>query len=126
MNTGISTAGKRFSSQAKHRWVNHDGSGIYWGKHDKRLLDLADNLPLLNDKKAFIFSTSGLRAGRVFNRKLKRKLREKGLSIIGEFSCRGFDTAGALRLIGGLHKGRPDEKDLEAAAKFAEGLQDKI
>ena len=91
------------------------GSGIYWGKHDKRLLDLADNLPLLNDKKAFIFSTSGLRAGRVFNRKLKRKLREKGLSIIGEFSCRGFDTAGPLRLIGGLHKGRPDEKDLEVA-----------
>jgi flavodoxin len=35
------------------------GSGIYKGKHDKKLLALADNLPMLNGKSVFIFSTSG-------------------------------------------------------------------
>jgi len=32
------------------------GSGIYGAKHHKYLLDLADRLPQVTDKKAFIFS----------------------------------------------------------------------
>jgi len=35
------------------------GSGIYDTKHHKVLLDFADKLPLVTNKKAFIFSTSG-------------------------------------------------------------------
>ncbi len=101
------------------------GSGIYWGKHDRKLLDLVSNLPQVKDKKAFIFSTSGLSVGRVFNRRLRRKLLEKGFTIIDEFSCKGFDIIGPLKLIGGINKGRPNDKDLEAAAKFAKELQDK-
>jgi len=31
------------------------GSGIYFGKHHKVLLDFADRLPVLRNKKAFIF-----------------------------------------------------------------------
>lgn len=101
------------------------GSGIYWGKHDKALLDLVGTLPLVNNKKAFIFSTSGIREGRFinnFNRQLKRKLLAKGFTISGVFSCRGFDTVGPLKLIGGIRKGRPNEQDLEAAANFAKEL----
>jgi flavodoxin len=104
------------------------GSGIYWGSHDKRLLDLVGTLPLVNNKRAFIFSTCGIREGRVlnnFNRRLKRKLLEKGFIITGDFSCRGFDTIGPLILIGVLNKGRLNENDLEAAAHFAKGLQAK-
>jgi len=104
------------------------GSGIYFGKHDKSLLALVDNLPVLENKKAFIFSTSGIRKIRFihdFTRTLKEKLRKKGFPIIGEFSCRGFDTYGASKIIGGLHKGRPDEKDLKLAENFASGLKDR-
>jgi flavodoxin len=104
------------------------GSGIYWGHHDKRLLDLVGTLPLVNNKKAFIFSTSGIRENRVlndFNRRLKRKLLEKEFITIGDFSCRGFDTVGPLILIGRIHKGRSNENDLEGAADFAKGLQAK-
>src|SRR5660397_236652 len=36
------------------------GSGIYGAKHHKYLLDLADKLPQAANKKAFIFSTSGI------------------------------------------------------------------
>ena len=35
------------------------GSGISFGNHYKELLDLVDKLPAVNNKKAFIFSTSG-------------------------------------------------------------------
>ena len=34
------------------------GSGIYDEKHHESLLELADKLPQVTDKKAFIFSTS--------------------------------------------------------------------
>ena len=36
------------------------GARIDSGKHYKPLLDLADSLPQVNNKKAFIFSTSGM------------------------------------------------------------------
>ncbi len=35
------------------------GSGIYFGKHHKVLLEFADKIPQVSNKKAFIFSTSG-------------------------------------------------------------------
>jgi len=60
-----------------------------------------------------------------FDKPLKEKLLEKGLNVIGEFSCRGFDTSQAAKVIGGLHKGRPNEEDLKQAENFAKSLKDK-
>lgn len=102
------------------------GSGIYFGKHHKNLLDFVDKLPMLRNKKAFIFSTSGLRKIwfiHNFDKPLKERLQRKGFDIIGEFSCRGLDTYRATKLVGGINKGRPDAKDLKQAGDFARGLK---
>jgi len=102
------------------------GSGIYFGKHHESLLDFVDNLPMLRNKKAFIFSTSGLRKIRFihnFDNPLKEKLQRKGFDVIGEFSCRGLDTYRATKLVGGVNKGRPNAKDLKQAEDFASGLK---
>jgi len=61
-----------------------------------------------------------------FNRKIKEKLTEKGFDILGEFSCRGFNTYGPFRYIGGINKGRPDEKDFKKAEEFAKDLKDVV
>jgi len=102
------------------------GSGIYFGKHHKSLLDFVDKLPMLKNKKAFIFSTSGLRKISFvhnFDKPLSKKLQRKGFDIIGEFSCRGLDTYRATKLVGGINKGRPDAKDLKQAEDFAKSLK---
>jgi flavodoxin len=102
------------------------GSGIYFGKHHKSLLDFVDMLPMLRNKKAFIFSTSGLRKIQFihnFDKPLKEKLQRKGFDIIGEFSCRGLDTYRVTRLVGGVNKGRPNAEDLKQAEDFASGLK---
>jgi len=102
------------------------GSGIYFGEHHESLLDFVDKLPVLKNKKAFIFSTSGLRKIRFihdFDKPLRKKLQRKGFDIIGEFSCRGLDTYRATKLVGGVNKGRPDAKDLKQAEDFASGLK---
>jgi len=98
------------------------GSGIAFGKHYQRLLEFVDVLPALH-AKTFIFSTRGSPRGGSYHSTLKSKLGEKGLTVVGEFSCRGFDTYGPMKLIGGIAKGRPNEQDLRDAKKFAESLK---
>jgi flavodoxin len=102
------------------------GSGIYFGRHHESLLDFVEKLPMLRNKKALIFSTSGLRKiwfFHDFDKPLEERLRRKGLDIIGEFSCRGLDTYRAAKLVGGVNKGRPNVKDLKRAEDFARGLK---
>jgi flavodoxin len=103
------------------------GSGIYFGKHHESLLDFADSLPMVRNRRAFIFSTSGLRKipfVHDFDKPLRRRLQRKGFDIIGEFSCRGLDTYRATRLVGGVNKGRPNAEDLKQAEDFATDLRD--
>ena len=99
------------------------GSGISFGSHYKPLLDFASKLPVVTDKKAFIFSTSGQTGnGAKFHRKLRETLESKGFSIAGEFNCAGFDTYGFLKIVGGIQKGHPDQEDLKQAEDFAKSL----
>jgi flavodoxin len=110
------------------------GSGIYGGKHHESLLDLADKLPQVTNRKAFIFSTCGVPetvAGRKYieeyavtsHAALREKLQAKGYLIIDEFICAGFNTNSFLKLFGGLNKGRPNAEDLKHAEEFAENLK---
>jgi flavodoxin len=97
------------------------GSGIYFGKHHKSILELIDTLPAMNIN-AFIYSTRGGTPTWLNHRKLRKKLLEKGFKIIGEFSCRGYDTVGPLKYIGGINKRRPNKVDFKKAENFAMGL----
>ncbi|MBN2095527.1 MAG: flavodoxin family protein [Candidatus Aenigmarchaeota archaeon] len=104
------------------------GSGIYAGRHGKGLFKFVENLPKLKGKRAFIFSTStwGESSIEKHHGALRKKLEEKGFRIVGEFACKGFNHWGPFKLIGGMNKGHPDEKDLAAAGEFAEGLATKL
>jgi flavodoxin len=113
------------------------GSGIDSGRHYKELLDFADSLPRVTDRKAFIFSTCGMPVfvgGRdsvaqyavKSHSALREKLTSNGYTIIGEFSCAGHNTNSFLKLFGGLNKGRPNAEDLGDAEEFALSLKTKI
>lgn len=97
------------------------GSGIYNGKLHKNVLDLIDKLPTLSNKKAFVFSTSGQGKAK-YNNTIEQKLKEKGFEVVGSFACKGYDTFGPFKLIGGIAKGRPNENDIQKAKEFAEKL----
>jgi flavodoxin len=101
------------------------GSGIYFGKHHAALLDAVAKLPLGDGKPVFVFSTSG-RGMRRDHAALRQRLQAKGYRIIGEFACKGWDTYSVLRLVGGINKGRPNNRDLEDAWAFARDVAEKI
>ncbi len=108
------------------------GSGIYSYQHHESLLDLVGRLPQVNNRKAFIFSTTGtpisfgrsaLEKALEQHKSLREKLQSKGYSIVNEFTCAGFNTNSFLKYFGGINKGRPNAKDLKNAEEFAENLK---
>ncbi|WAC05315.1 MAG: flavodoxin family protein [Methanoregula sp.] len=109
------------------------GSGIYGATFDPSVLKLADRLPQVTGKKAFLFSTYGAPAfvaNREFIEKnheqIRKKLHVKGYTVIGEFGCAGWNTNSFLKFFGGLNKGRPDAQDLRNAEDFARDLKEKV
>jgi len=101
------------------------GSGIYGAKHHESLLDLADKLPQVSNRAAFIFSTSAIMGKSKIaedHSELREKLESKGYTIIDEFACKGFNTNSFLRFFGGMNKGRPNKKDLKKAEDFAKKM----
>ena len=105
------------------------GSGIYSAKHHETLLDLAEKLPQINNREAFIFSTSAI-MGKAKVAKdhstLREKLESKGYMIVDEFACKGFNTNSFLKYFGGMNKGRPNAEDLKAAEEFAQKLKQNL
>ncbi|MCP4761586.1 MAG: flavodoxin [archaeon] len=100
------------------------GSGIYGENHHKSLLNLADKLHQVNDKKAFIFSTSGtIWELPKKHSALKKKLQAKGYIIVDEFNCKGFNTNSFLKRFGGMNKGRPNAEDIRNAKNLAQNLK---
>jgi flavodoxin len=105
------------------------GSGIYSAKHDESLLELADSLLQVTDKKVFLFSTAGITGKSKASKDhttLREKLESKGYIIVDEFQCKGFNTNSFLKLFGGMNKGRPNAKDLKNAKEFAQKIKKNI
>ena len=95
-------------------------SGIYFGRFHETVLRYAEQyLPQWKD--VFLVSTYGA-PGRHHLDAIRAVVRAKGCPVLGEFGCRGWDTFGPFRLVGGLAKGHPDEEDLRQAAEFFRGL----
>jgi len=105
------------------------GSGIYDAKHHNTILELADKLPQVTEKKAFIFSTSAIMGKDKVAKDhllLRKKLQSKGYTIIDEFACKGFNTNSFMKYLGGMNKGRPNAEDLMHAEEFAQKLMQNI
>jgi flavodoxin len=102
------------------------GAGIDSGKHYKVLLDLADKMPHVDNKNAFIFSTAGVTGKKKLvkdHSTLRQKLNSKGYTIVDEFQCKGFNTNLFLKYFGGMNKGKPNAEDLKHAEEFAQNLK---
>jgi len=94
-------------------------SGIFYFKFAKPVDKLFEQALVSSVQKLFFIYTAGaVNAG--FEKTWRKKTEQNGKICMGIFGCKGFDTFGPLKLIGGLNKGRPNEKDFKNAIDFFE------
>jgi flavodoxin len=99
------------------------GAGIAGGKHYPKMLKYVEKLPNVQNKKAFIFSTSGTFSGKLmskYHEALRNLLLKKGFVIVNEFGCKGSYATKLFKLK--FNKGRPNADDIKNAEIFAEKL----
>ena len=98
-------------------------SGIAFGKYYPQMLSFMEkNLP--EGKKVFFMHTAGA-PGEGQCAAAKAIADARRCECLGVFCCRGFDTFGPFKLVGGIAKGHPDADDLKAAAEFYAGIEEK-
>lgn len=124
----ILDADLRTPSQLKPEDLKHYdliglASGTIYGMLHRSILEFISHIDL-PDKKYFIITTSGMamKGKNDSVGKAQRLLEGAGKKVIGTFDCRGWDSWGPLKLIGGIKKKHPTPDDIKAAKKFAHFL----
>ena len=97
-------------------------SGIYYSKfHDTVVHYAAQYLP--EGKETFFVCTHGSTdCPEKYYAAITEAVKAKNCPILGTFSCRGYDTFGPFKLIGGMAKSHPDADDLQRARAFIQAL----
>ena len=95
-------------------------SGIYYGKFAEQVLNFAKvNLP--TGKDVFFIATAGNPTKNCFN-SIAEVTESKHCKELGRYICKGFDTYGPFKLVGGLQKGHPTDEEIQAAVDFYKAL----
>ncbi|MCI2105792.1 MAG: flavodoxin family protein [Intestinimonas sp.] len=91
-------------------------SGIYYGKfHDNVTSFARQYLPEGKDV-FFIYTCGSKRDG--YTKVIAEAVTAKRANILGEYGCRGYDTFGPFKLVGGIAKGHPNADELQKAREF--------
>ncbi len=108
--------------------VNLDGydligfaSGIYMSEFGKPIRRFVEERGDLSGKNCFTLYTCGALKGD-YAGAFEDLLRATGANVTAGWHCRGFDTYGPFKLVGGIAKGRPNKEDLAGAVKYVEKL----
>lgn len=99
-------------------------SGIYFSSFHEKIKDYISSTEFASNQKIFLVSTCGIPIGD-YGKEVKNLLAKKGVSCVGCFQCRGYDTYGFFGKIGGIAKKHPNHKDLAKAQKFAKAMAQK-
>ena len=95
-------------------------SGIDFGKFYDEIEKFAkENLPA-NKQVFFLYTCAMERKG--FTNSMKEIAMEKESFILGEYGCKGYNTYGPWKVIGGMNKNHPTEEEIVSAIDFFEGL----
>ena len=91
-------------------------SGIYGFEVHRAAVEFARQY-LPQGKPVFFVCTYGGATG-TGDKAFRRIAEDKGCPVLGAFACKGFDTFGPFKLVGGIAKGHPNTEDLQNARAF--------
>ena len=95
-------------------------SGIYYTKFAEQVLTFAKvNLP--PQKDVIYLATAGNPIKVNFN-SIAEVAESKQCNELGRFQCKGYDTFGPFKLVGGIQKGHPTDDEIVEAVEFYKNL----
>ncbi len=103
----------------KYRAVGF-ASGVYGSKLHRSLFDFLGGNPAL-PKRTFVLYTCGS-GGKKYADSFAARLKERGLTVEGIYSCKGYDTFGPFKLVGGISKGHPSQAELDGGVRFVKEI----
>ena len=96
-------------------------SGIDFGRfYEPVERFLRNNLPE-NKPVFFLYTCAMVRDG--FTKTIREEAMKKNAVFLGEYGCRGFNTYGPWKLIGGMNRKHPTLEELAGAVEFFGRLQ---
>jgi flavodoxin len=99
-------------------------SGVAYSKFYKDIEQVTkEKMP--EGKNVFLMYTCG-KLGQDFAKNIKSTLSLKKCNVLGTYCCKGFDTYGPLKLIGGINKENPTEDEINGAVKFFSEIISKL
>ena len=96
-------------------------SGVYFGGFHETLVKFAQEAEFTPEQRVFLADTCGI-GWKDYTGNIRRLLESRGVTCQGRFQCRGYDTYGPWKLIGGIARKHPDETDLRKAELFAKRM----
>lgn len=96
-------------------------AGIAFGKFYPAITKFAARC-LPAGKRVFFLYTCG-RDNQRYTNAMREIAGSKDCTVAGCYSCRGYDTYGPFRLVGGINKGHPDEAEIAGAVAFFERMR---
>lgn len=100
-------------------WEDYDlvgfASGIAFKKFYEPVNNAAAMIPA--EKRAFFIYTCAAN-DQDFSTNIRGIVESRGAKCIGTYGCKGYNTFGPLKLIGGMNKKNPTEEELASAVDF--------
>lgn len=107
-------------------WDDYDligfASGIAYKKFYEPVNKAAEMLP--PGKKVFFIYTCA-KNNKDFSEDIQNIVTKRGCESVGSYGCKGFNTYGPLKIIGGMNKSNPTEEELQSSIQFFNDLEAK-
>lgn len=94
-------------------------SGMDFGKFYPPVTDLAAKLPV--GKSVYAIYTCA-RDDKKYGSQIEKIAKETNCTYLGKYGCRGYNTFGPWKIIGGLNKSNPNQEELDGARLFYERI----
>ena len=94
-------------------------SGMDFGKFYPTVTALAQTLP--PGKRVYALYTCA-RDQAKYGLEIEEIAGQRQCRYLGKYGCKGYNTYGPLKILGGMNKGHPDEAELSGACTFYERI----
>lgn len=91
-------------------------SSIYYSKFHESVASFARQYLPEGKNVFFVYTCGSKRDG--YTKAIAEAVTAKCANILGEYGCRGYDTFGPFKLVGGIAKGHPNADELQKAKEF--------